>query len=181
MLEFSDEHVCIAKLQREDIPQILQIEQLAYSSPWSFSLFENSVNSNKDECWALKIKGEIQGYAITSHILDEAHLLNICIHPEREGKGLGRKLLRYLIERAIEQSAKMFFLEVRDSNKAAIDLYLSEGFNEVGIRPNYYPSSTNNSSNARNKNSSSDKKNPSKNSREDALLMTLELSIDQFA
>ena len=159
MLEILDKEASITLFQKEDIPRILQIEQLAYSAPWSFSLFENSVNSNKDECWALNIKGEIQGYAITSHILDEAHLLNICIHPECAKKGLGRKLLKYLIERAIEKSANMFFLEVRVSNKAAIDLYLSEGFNEVGIRPNYYPS---------------------KKGREDALLMTLELSFDQF-
>jgi len=174
MFEILNEEICIGPFQKEDIPRIIQIEQLAYSAPWSFSLFENSVNSNKDECWALKIKGEIQGYAITSHILDEAHLLNICIHPECAGKGLGRKLLKHLIDRALEKSTNMFFLEVRVSNQSAIDLYLSEGFNEVGIRPNYYPSSTNNSSNTSNKNK------PSKKSREDALLMTLELSFDQF-
>ena len=142
-----------------DLDEVMAIEHLAYPIPWTRSMFETSLSS-KDECWLLKVGDSILGYTIISNVLDEAHLLNICIHPKFSRKGYGRTLLRYVIERAIERKACMFFLEVRVSNKYAINLYFSEGFNEVGIRPNYYPSS--------------------KGVSEDALLMTLELSIDQY-
>jgi ribosomal-protein-alanine N-acetyltransferase len=87
-------------------------------------------------------------------------LLNLCIDPEYAGQGFGRFLLKEMIRRALERKCMMFFLEVRVSNTHAINLYFSEGFNEVGIRPNYYPAG---------------------NGREDAMLMTLDLSVDLYA
>jgi len=142
----------------ENLDRVMEIECLAYPIPWTRSMFVSSLSS-KDECWLLSVDSQILGYAIISNILDEAHLLNICIHPGSSRQGLGRLLLKYVIDRAIERNARMFFLEVRVSNQSAIDLYFSEGFNEVGLRPNYYPS---------------------KNGQEDALLMTMELQVDQY-
>ena len=145
-------------MQVSSLACVMEIEKLAYAITWARSLFETSLSS-ADECWVLVLNGSIKGYVIISNVLDEAHLLNICIHPKESGKGLGRHLLKFVIEKAISRKASMFFLEVRVSNQHAIDLYFSEGFNEVGVRPNYYPASK---------------------GREDALLMTLELSVDHY-
>jgi len=148
----------IREFLESDLDQVMAIELESYPIPWSRSLFELSLKS-ADECWVICEGGALCGYAIISNVLDEAHLLNICISQKRARKGYGRNLLRYVIARAIAREAAMFFLEVRVSNSAAIDMYFSEGFNEVGVRPNYYPA---------------------KKGREDALLMTLELKVDQF-
>ena len=111
----------------------------------------------KDDCVGVEEGGELIGYAFVSYVLDEAHLLNLCIDPSHKRKGYGRKLLRFIISKAVQKGSKIFFLEVRESNRQAIELYYSEGFNEVGLRPNYYPAAQ---------------------GRESAVLMTLELSVD---
>jgi ribosomal-protein-alanine N-acetyltransferase len=69
----------------------------------------------------------------------ECHLLNLCVHPDWQGRQFGRKLLRWLLSIARRQNADTAFLEVRRSNRAAIALYETEGFGEVGIRRGYYP------------------------------------------
>lgn len=138
-----------------DLASVLVIEKRAYPIPWTQKMLETSLA--KDDCFGVELGGVLIGYALVSYVLDEAHLLNICIDPGYKRKGYGRKLLQFAISKAIEKNANVFFLEVRESNQSAIELYFSEGFNEVGLRPNYYPA---------------------EQGREDAVLMTLELSID---
>ena len=98
--------------------------------------------------------GDLQAYAILAIGADEAHLLNLCVVPRCQGRGFGRSLLRRMIELARWHHADRIFLEVRPSNPAAIALYASEGFSQIGRRPRYYPA---------------------KDGREDALVMALEL------
>tara|TARA_R110001592_G_scaffold15600_1_gene67746 strand:+ start:5255 stop:5746 length:492 start_codon:yes stop_codon:yes gene_type:complete len=150
------ESLILDEMQLNHLDKVMEIEQEAYPFPWKRSMFVTSLSS-KDDCLVLIGDQEIVGYAIVSFILDEAHLLNICIRSEYEGLGLGRLMLRQIVMLAIERKSTMFFLEVRCSNERAINLYFSEGFNEVGVRPNYYPSDR---------------------GREDAILMTLDLSVD---
>lgn len=66
-------------------------------------------------------------------------MLNLCIRKARRGQGLARRLLAHLIDAARDHRADSLFLEVRSSNRAACGLYEGMGFNEVGIRPAYYP------------------------------------------
>lgn len=141
-----------------DLDRTLVVENAAYPIPWSRKNFEDCLKA-KNQCSVFYSEDHVLGHSIVSYILDEAHLLNICIDPRYWGKGFGRFYLRHLIDAARERSCKMFFLEVRASNSAAIHLYHSEGFNEVGLRKAYYPSG---------------------NGREDAILMTLDLSVYDF-
>lgn len=150
--------ITVENMRRDHLHEIMLIERLAYTYPWTQSMFESSLAS-ADDCKVLISEGKILGYCVVSYILDEAHLLNLCIHPDFAGQGLGRFLLRTMKEIALQNKCIMFFLEVRVSNSHAINLYFSEGFNEVGLRPNYYPSAQ---------------------GREDALLMTLDLSLDLY-
>ena len=80
----------------------------------------------------------VVGYAILWCILDQGELANIAIVPARRGEGLGKALLVQVLDVARARGVQQLFLEVRASNEAAINLYLRQGFEEVGVRKNYY-------------------------------------------
>uniref|UniRef100_UPI0034E37D8E ribosomal protein S18-alanine N-acetyltransferase n=1 Tax=Escherichia coli TaxID=562 RepID=UPI0034E37D8E len=103
---------------------------------------------------AMERDGQLIGYGVLSIAADEAHVLNICIDPLAQSRGLGRQLLRALVQLAADRGAQRVFLEVRPSNTPALALYHSEGFNEIGRRPRYYPAAQ---------------------GREDAVVMAIEL------
>ena len=79
------------------------------------------------------------GHGVIRQVLDEAHLLNIAIAVEQQGKGLGLQLLEYLMRRSSERGCVECFLELRESNQSAYRLYERFGFNEIGRRRDYYP------------------------------------------
>ena len=81
----------------------------------------------------------IIGYSLMSMAVDEAHVLNLCVEPPSRGLGLGRRLLQHMITLARASNATIVLLEVRKSNKLAIQLYESEGFKRLGLRKGYYP------------------------------------------
>ncbi|MFT7111328.1 MAG: ribosomal-protein-alanine N-acetyltransferase [Psychrobacter glaciei] len=128
----------IRNMTVQDIDSIFEIEKLAYPFPWSKSLFEQAVQSTK-YCVVLELDNKIAGYGIISFVVGEAELLNLCIAPALQGKGLANKLLTHLLEYAANIDNHEMFLEVRVSNAAAIHLYDKIGFNEIGRRKNYYP------------------------------------------
>lgn len=127
----------IRPMTEADLPQVMVIENKGHAFPWTQGIMAGNLGHGY-VCRAL-VQGErVLGYAIVQHIVDEAHLLNITIDPALQGKGYGRHLLRELIEETSDQADTMF-LEVRPSNTSAIALYQSMGFNEIGLRKNYYP------------------------------------------
>jgi ribosomal-protein-alanine N-acetyltransferase len=81
----------------------------------------------------------VAGYGLLSVAAGEAHLLNLCIDPACQGRGLGRRLLELLLRRAAARTARTVFLEVRPSNQRALRLYRAAGFDEIGHRKDYYP------------------------------------------
>ncbi|MCK5697945.1 MAG: ribosomal protein S18-alanine N-acetyltransferase [Gammaproteobacteria bacterium] len=121
-----------------DLLPIMQIENEAYQFPWTQGIMSDCLNSDY-YCYVYSIDNEIQGYIIFNVVLDELHLLNICIDPAIQNKGYGHLLLNWLIDFAHSKHIKTLYLEVRSSNHPAIHLYETSGFNEVGCRPNYYP------------------------------------------
>lgn len=121
-----------------DLPVVLELERLGYSHPWTEGVFLDCFKPNY-RLWALEVNGGLQGYAVVNRIVDEAHLLNICIHPRLRGQGAGRRLLRHVLAESLRGGLVQVILEVRESNSAATALYLSEGFEEIGCRPDYYP------------------------------------------
>jgi len=88
--------------------------------------------------YVLEQDGAVIGFAFVQRILDEAHLLDIAIAPSHRGKGLGRELLRQLMDEVLVSGVTIWFLEVRVSNVTAISLYQSLGYNELSLRRNYY-------------------------------------------
>lgn len=120
------------------LPAVMDIEERAYPWPWTLGMFRDSLNSGY-LCHVLADAGQLLGYTVIYVAVGECHILNICVEPEKHGKGLGRLLLRHALERAIDHGAEQTFLEVRPSNTAAIGLYESMGFVQVGLRKDYYP------------------------------------------
>jgi ribosomal-protein-alanine N-acetyltransferase len=140
-------------MQFDDLDQVMEIEPEIYSHPWSRGNFADSLHAGYS-CWVYELEGQFIGYAVMMMVLDEAHVLNISIARDYQGRGLGRTLLQNLIDAARRHGAQTMFLEVRPSNLAARGLYDSMGFNEFSVRKGYYPA---------------------KDGREDAILMGLAL------
>jgi len=121
-----------------DIPAVLAVETAAYPFPWTDGIFRDCLRVGYC-CWVAVQQREIVGHGVMSVAAGECHILNVCVHPDWQGRQLGRKMLRRLLAVGRGHSADTAFLEVRVSNRAAIRLYESEGFCEVGVRRGYYP------------------------------------------
>jgi ribosomal-protein-alanine N-acetyltransferase len=120
-----------------DIEAVLKIEYAAFSHPWTRGIFLDSLKSY--DCWVMFDGQQQVGHGVINVIIDEAHLLNITIKPESQGRGFGLLLLERLMQRAMQLKAGECFLEVRASNQSAYRLYERYGFNEIGRRRDYYP------------------------------------------
>ncbi|WP_319557328.1 ribosomal protein S18-alanine N-acetyltransferase [Thiomicrorhabdus sp.] len=124
-------------MDQSDLEPVLAIEQRCYDFPWSVRGFENSLDRGLNYVFC-RDNDEIIGYACCLTVLDEVELLNFCIAPAFQGKGVGKKALEVLLERLSEGEFRIVFLEVRDSNSAGRRLYLGSDFNEDGVRKDYY-------------------------------------------
>lgn len=130
--------VSLRPMNPSDLSAIMAIEHRAYDYPWSEGVFLDCLRVGYC-CWVCTNGEEIVGYAVMSVGGGEAHLLNICVSPEYRRCGRGRRLLDYMLDLAQQHNSDTALLEVRASNLAAIGLYRSMGFNEVGLRLGYYP------------------------------------------
>ncbi len=124
-------------MKASDVPQILEIEKLSFPSPWSPTPFLLCIRAGYI-CRVLDRGTRIVGYGLISVEQETAHLLNLCIRPDFHGLGWGRTLLVHLLDRARARGAQSVYLEVRPTNEAALRLYDSMGFREIGVRKNYY-------------------------------------------
>jgi [ribosomal protein S18]-alanine N-acetyltransferase len=125
-------------MREADLEEIMAIERRSYRYPWTRLIFNDCLRAGYC-CWVCERQGVVEGYGVTSIAAGESHLLNLCVRPESQQQGIGRKLLLHLISLARRHNAEMMFLEVRPTNRAARALYESMGFNELGSRREYYP------------------------------------------
>lgn len=146
-------HPLINRLGIEDVDRIYALEQIAYPFPWTRGIFEDCFRTDYD-CFGLQIGKDLTGYTILSHAAGEAHLLNLCIHPEWQHRGFGSLLLEFAINHVAKHENEAMFLEVRESNPRAANLYKNRGFKVIGRRRFYYEAG---------------------NKREDAIVMRLDL------
>ena len=130
--------VAFRPMRFDDLDTVMTIERRAYPHPWSPGIFQSCLKVGYP-CWVMERSGEMLGYGLAMIQVGECHILNIAVDPDHQGQGLGRRMLRFLLDLAIRQMATSAFLEVRESNTRAIRLYESEGFNEIGRRKGYYP------------------------------------------
>lgn len=126
----------IRQMHIEDVPAVLAIERKVQSHPWTANQFTESVDSYSST--VIDYQNKVVGFCILQPVLDEANLLLMAVDPEYQGKGLGFELLNRSLDR-LPNDPIQIFLEVRESNHAAIKLYEKSGFHQIDTRKNYYP------------------------------------------
>lgn len=133
----NDSELTFRTMVKDDLAKIMEIEIQAYTHPWTIGIFRDCVRGHR--CWVAMQNEEIVGYGVLMVTPDESHVLNLCVSPKHQQKGVGRELLRLMEKNSAKSGVDMILLEVRRSNQIAINLYQDEGFHELGIRKGYYP------------------------------------------
>lgn len=145
----------IGDLIAEELDLLYEIETASYPNPWPLDAFRRELKLPFSRILAARSSHEgppLLGYCVLWVIRDEAHILNLAVHPDARRQGVASAMLRSGIDAARSAGARILYLEVRKSNEAAQRLYEGFGFKQVGVRPRYY-----------------------EDNREDALVMLLEL------
>jgi len=131
--------VTFESMRNAHIPAVLDIEHEAFTSAWTAEMFRQEVEDNvMSRSFVALDDGRVVGYFVAWFLNQEVHLLNIAVASSHQRKGIGRYMMRYLLEMAEREFKQLITLEVRESNAAAIELYRSFGFTRVGVRPRYY-------------------------------------------
>jgi [ribosomal protein S18]-alanine N-acetyltransferase len=129
----------IRKMTEADLEQVVAIDQVSFSLPWPARSFHYEVHDNlASRCWTVELDGRVTAMMIGWLIVDELHVATIATHPDYRRRGIGMRLLIHGLRAARDEGAIRAFLEVRESNDAAIQMYRAVGFVEDGRREDYY-------------------------------------------
>lgn len=128
----------IRLMQAADVEVVAKIERSVQSHPWTLKQFQDAVTAYQST--VIEVQGQVAGFCILQPVLDEANLLLMAIDPAQQGQGLGYQLLEASVA-MLKNNPVQIFLEVRESNLAAIKLYEKSGFHQIDLRKNYYPNS----------------------------------------
>jgi [ribosomal protein S18]-alanine N-acetyltransferase len=132
-------NMTIRKMGLEDIDQVLAIDEASFSLPWPARSFHFEVTDNPaSRSWVAEIEGQVVGMVVAWMIVDEIHIATIATHNDFRRQGIGEKLLIHTLKSAKEEGALTSFLEVRESNRFARQMYNKFGYAEVGRRRHYY-------------------------------------------
>ena len=154
----SDEAARLLTMTTAHLPAVMAIEVGAYAFPWSRGNFIDSLAAGYPARVLMDPRGAMLGYFVAMGGVDEMHLLNITVADHAQGRGHARRMIAALIELCHEQLANELWLEVRESNVRARDIYARLGFTQKGARKGYYPAAF--------------------GKREDAVVMSLRLGAD---
>ena len=131
-------NLTLRDMTESDIESVLHIEQQVHAHPWTQGNFCDALTCAYI-CKVAELEGKMIGYAVLMQGVDDAELLDICIVASRQRQGWGHKLLQAMLMPAQALGKQRVVLEVRVSNVAAIALYRSMEFTEIGLRRDYYP------------------------------------------
>lgn len=132
-------NLTFVKAGKKEVGEIFELEQACFTSPWTYNMLYTDICENKITEYVLCLMdGKPVGYGGMWIILDEAHITNVCAHPDFRRRGIASAVLKWLIHMAGQKGADRITLEVRVSNVAAMHLYESFGFHVCGKRNSYY-------------------------------------------
>lgn len=133
------ESATIERMQQKHLDEVLRIEQVSYPDPWSRAGFIREIEPSRISFAIVAQRaGVVIGYVVAWLIMDEAHIGNVTVAPEKRGQGIGRTMMEWLLDQAMVRGCTFSTLEVRESNMAARRLYEQLGFRSVGRRQRYY-------------------------------------------
>ncbi len=128
----------IEYLHSRHAPQIAALEKLCFSDPWSVEAIEPEL-TNPLSLWLVALEGDrLAGYVGSQTVMEESDMMNIAVHPDFRRQGIAEKLVQELVAALNDRGSQSLALEVRASNEPAIALYNKLGFQQVGLRKNYY-------------------------------------------
>ena len=126
-------------MTQADLPAVLRIEGLSFSTSWPVNAFSNEIRDNKLAHYFVgRLDGVLVAYGGIWVILEDSHITTIAVHPDYRGLKLGEEMLMRILDEAISQGASWITLEVRESNEVAQKLYRKYGFTTVSTRRGYY-------------------------------------------
>ena len=128
----------IRKMQESDLVQVASIEKANFSVPWSVESFRESISLEHTIYLVAEEEGNIMGYCGMYRVFNEGEIVNVAVAETHRRKSVASRLLEQLFTQSEELQVDNFFLEVRESNQPAIQLYKKFGFNEAGIRKDFY-------------------------------------------
>ena len=141
----------IRKMTVEDVSAAAALDRMSFSLPWPERSFHFEVTGNPaSRCWIAEVDGQIVGMIVAWLFVDEAHIATLATHPDFRRQGIAQKLLTHTLRYTFDEGAVSSFLEVREGNLAAQEMYRKFGYEKTGLRKRYY-----------------------KDNDEDAILMTL--------
>ena len=128
----------IRPMDAADLPQIMSIERKSFSAPWTTYMFEEIIASDNAGVLVMEHEGRIVAYVVFYTASVEGHLMNIAVDPSERRKYFATRLLRYALDVVSETHVTEWYLEVRERNRAAQELYRASGFEVIGRRKRYY-------------------------------------------
>jgi len=129
----------IRKMTLEDVPGVIDLDQKSFSLPWPERSFRFELTANPaSRSWVADLDGKIVGMIVVWLIIDEAHVATLATHPDFRRRGIAKKLLAHALRHLMDDGARSSFLEVRESNIAAQEMYRKFGYEASGRRPRYY-------------------------------------------
>ena len=128
----------IRQMTEEDVAAVAALEAENFSRPWSFDAFSKTLSDENYIVMIAKATDALLGYCVLLCTGEEADITNVCTAPEARGKGVAMDMLAVLMDVGRARGVTEFFLEVRESNVPARRLYTKLGFEEIGLRKNYY-------------------------------------------
>ncbi|MFT7234683.1 MAG: ribosomal-protein-alanine N-acetyltransferase [Methylophagaceae bacterium] len=151
--------ITLREMIKTDLVDVADIEKQSTPFPWSLKHFEDCFKVGYPAWVMCDGEERIVSFVVIQKVIDELHILNICVHRQHQRQGLGKAMLNHIIQYAKQIGSALILLEVRRSNNKAQSLYCQTGFNEMSVRQGYYPA---------------------EHGREDAILMGLDLDLQSL-
>jgi ribosomal-protein-alanine N-acetyltransferase len=131
--------VQVRRAEERDLPAIHAIECASFADPWAVGGFRDMLDHPRARLdVAVGDAGVILGYAVAWFVADESEIANLAVAPDARRRGIGTILLDHVLGFATSAGARSVFLEVRESNVAAQELYAGRQFVVAGRRKEYY-------------------------------------------
>ncbi len=137
--EYNLKSLSINKFDKAHLNDVVQIENDSMKNPWTIKMFEEELGNESAIYYVAVIDNKVVGYIGSRYVIDQCEITNIAVHSKYRQQGIGEMLLNKIIEHYKQLECKGITLEVRKSNKKAINLYNKIGLHSEGIRKNYYP------------------------------------------
>jgi ribosomal-protein-alanine N-acetyltransferase len=132
-------NLLIRKMTLDDVPVVIQLDKISFSLPWPERSFRFELTDNPaSRCWVAEVDHRIIGMIVAWMLADEVHIATIATHPEFRRQGIAFRLLSHTLSHARQEGASSSFLEVRESNLAAQEMYRKFGYEVAGRRRRYY-------------------------------------------